>query len=263
VTEARIVIGVDGSSGSARALRWALDEASLWDVPLTVVHSWYTPYPVEPRGVVVTPEDRELFIEDARAPSLCAPRELRGGGRPAFVAMTCFVLQRPQLDLRPCPYPAVGPMMAPEVSTGRPTMQNVSRHSGIEVIESDECRRLLAEDVIGRVAVVIGATPMILPVNYALDGDDIVMRTMPGSRLDVGQGHAAFEVDSFDRSKKSGWSVLVTGHLEEVSWYQTKDIERLQSLPVQPWAKGERNLWLRLRPGFITGRIVRGEQAAP
>ena len=45
----------------------------------------------------------------------------------------------------------------------------------IEVIDGDECRRLLAEDVIGRVAVVIGATPMILPVNYKLDGEDIVL----------------------------------------------------------------------------------------
>ena len=139
-------------------------------------------------------------------------------------------------------------------------MRMVSKHSGIEVINSDECRRLLAEDVIGRVAVVIGATPMILPVNYALDGEDIIMRTMPGSRLDIGQGHAAFEVDSFDRATQSGWSVLVTGQLEEVTSYNAKDRERLQALPVQPWATGERSLWLRLRPSFVTGRIVRHEQ---
>ena len=141
-------------------------------------------------------------------------------------------------------------------------MRMVSGHSGIEVIDSEQCRRLLSEDVIGRVAVVIGATPMILPVNYALDGDDIVIRTMPGSRLDVGQGHAAFEVDSFDRETQSGWSVLVTGHLEEVSWYNTKEMERVQSLPVQPWAHGERNLWLRLTPSFITGRVIRPEPPA-
>jgi len=136
----------------------------------------------------------------------------------------------------------------------------VSRHSGIEVINADECRRLLGEDVIGRVAVVIGATPMILPVNYAVDGEDIIMRTMPGSRLDIGQGHAAFEVDSFDRATQSGWSVLFTGQLEEVTGYQAKDMERLQELPVDPWAPGDRTLWLRLRPRFVTGRIIRHEQ---
>jgi nitroimidazol reductase NimA-like FMN-containing flavoprotein (pyridoxamine 5'-phosphate oxidase superfamily) len=142
-------------------------------------------------------------------------------------------------------------------------MRTVSQHSGIEVLGSDECKKLLAQDVIGRVAVVVGATPTILPVNYALDGDDIVMRTMPGSRLDIGQGHAAFEVDSFDRSNQSGWSVLVTGHLEEVTWCQAKDMARLQALTVLPWAGGERNLWLRLRPGFITGRIVGRNQDGP
>jgi nitroimidazol reductase NimA-like FMN-containing flavoprotein (pyridoxamine 5'-phosphate oxidase superfamily) len=136
-------------------------------------------------------------------------------------------------------------------------MRAVSRHSGIEILDSDECRRLLAQDEIGRLAVVIGATPMILPVNYALDGDAIVFRTMPGSRLDVGQGHAAFEVDDFDRATKSGWSVLVTGHLEEVSWYQAKDMARVKALSVEPWAAGERELWLRLTPSFITGRIIR------
>ena len=141
-------------------------------------------------------------------------------------------------------------------------MRTVSRHSGIEVIDADECLRLLAAEEIGRVAVVIGATPMILPVNYALDGEDVVFRTMPGSRLDVGQGHASFEVDSFDRVHKSGWSVLVTGHLEEVSWYQARDMRRVQELTVTPWAGGDRNLWLRLRPSFITGRIVRGTGGA-
>lgn len=139
-------------------------------------------------------------------------------------------------------------------------MRTVSRHSGIEVIDADECLRLLAEEEIGRLAVVIGATPMILPVNYALDGDAIVFRTMPGSRLDVGRGHAAFEVDCFDKVHKAGWSVLVTGHLEEVSAYHAKEMRRVQELAVTPWAGGNRNLWMRLRPSFITGRIVRGPE---
>jgi nitroimidazol reductase NimA-like FMN-containing flavoprotein (pyridoxamine 5'-phosphate oxidase superfamily) len=141
-------------------------------------------------------------------------------------------------------------------------MRTINSHSGLEVLDPDECKALLAQDVIGRVAVVIGSTPTILPVNYALDGDAIVLRTMPGSRLDVGQGHAAFEVDSFDRTTQSGWSVLVTGHLEEVTVYQAKDLARLKALPVVPWARGDRTLWLRLRPSYISGRIVGGNQGA-
>ena len=38
-------------------------------------------------------------------------------------------------------------------------MRVVSRHSGIEVIDADECLRLLAAEEIGRVAVVVGPRP--------------------------------------------------------------------------------------------------------
>jgi len=36
----RIVVGIDGSEPSRRALRWAVSEALKWDADLTVVHAW-------------------------------------------------------------------------------------------------------------------------------------------------------------------------------------------------------------------------------
>jgi len=62
---ARIVAGVDGSPGSAAALRWAIEEAARWDGELVVAHAWDTPYPVEPWGMVVTPRDEALFERGA------------------------------------------------------------------------------------------------------------------------------------------------------------------------------------------------------
>ena len=53
-------------------------------------------------------------------------------------------------------------------------MLNRDAHSGIERIDRDACLTLLAHDVIGRLAVVDGSTPVIFPVNYLLDGEDIV-----------------------------------------------------------------------------------------
>jgi nucleotide-binding universal stress UspA family protein len=38
-----IVVGVDGSEGSVRALRWAVEEARLRDAQLRVIHAWYVP----------------------------------------------------------------------------------------------------------------------------------------------------------------------------------------------------------------------------
>ncbi|MFI6183580.1 universal stress protein [Nonomuraea sp. NPDC051191] len=40
----RIVLGYDGSDFSVQALDWALDEAELRNLPLTVVHAWQWPY---------------------------------------------------------------------------------------------------------------------------------------------------------------------------------------------------------------------------
>jgi len=37
---APIVVGVDGTPASDQALRWAMDEATLRDCPLHVVHAW-------------------------------------------------------------------------------------------------------------------------------------------------------------------------------------------------------------------------------
>jgi nucleotide-binding universal stress UspA family protein len=64
-TPTQVVVGVDGSETSERALRWALDEAAHHGAELVVAHAWNTPYPVEPWGFVVTPQDRDVFVRNA------------------------------------------------------------------------------------------------------------------------------------------------------------------------------------------------------
>lgn len=51
-----IVVGVDGSEESRRALRWALEEARLWQATLHVVHAWRMPYAPASAGYVPLPE---------------------------------------------------------------------------------------------------------------------------------------------------------------------------------------------------------------
>jgi len=50
----RIVVGIDGSSGSREALRYAADEARLRGLPLRAVSAWHLPYTVYP-GAGFTP----------------------------------------------------------------------------------------------------------------------------------------------------------------------------------------------------------------
>src|SRR5580700_944456 len=82
----------------------------------------------------------------------------------------------------------------------------------IEVLSEDECRSLLASSALGRMAVVDGGQPIILPVNYAYTDDGIIVHTDPGVKLEAGaQRKVAFEIDEIDVGRRNGWSVLVKG----------------------------------------------------
>src|SRR6478735_3814456 len=87
----------------------------------------------------------------------------------------------------------------------------------LDVIGADECFALLGTQEVGRLAVVDRDRPLIVPVNYALDGRTIVLRTHPGTVLSAAIGRSvAFEVDEVDRRERRGWSVLVVGFPEEL-----------------------------------------------
>jgi nitroimidazol reductase NimA-like FMN-containing flavoprotein (pyridoxamine 5'-phosphate oxidase superfamily) len=136
-------------------------------------------------------------------------------------------------------------------------MKVTDARTGIEHIDRDECLRLLAADEIGRLAVNDGSTPTIFPVNYRLDGEAIVFRTAPGTKLESGpRSPACFEIDRFDRTARAGWSVVVVGRLEEVTQYDARTFARVTDLPVDPWADNEKSHWMRLVPARITGRRV-------
>jgi nitroimidazol reductase NimA-like FMN-containing flavoprotein (pyridoxamine 5'-phosphate oxidase superfamily) len=129
--------------------------------------------------------------------------------------------------------------------------------NGLEMLDRDECLRLLDGEEVGRLAVVKGGAPVVFPVNFVLDGDVVVFRTDGGTKLAAaGRAPACFEVDWFDRRRRAGWSVVVAGRLEEVTVYDGAALERVRRLEVDPWAAGEKAHWLRLVPGRITGRRV-------
>lgn len=127
----------------------------------------------------------------------------------------------------------------------------------IECMDRKECLRMLAGDSVGRLAIVHGGAPVIFPVNYALDGEDIVFRTDPGTKLGAGpRSPACFEIDALDRKNRSGWSVVASGRLEEVTEYDWRRWQRIRLLAITPWALGDKSHWMRLVPERITGRYV-------
>jgi nucleotide-binding universal stress UspA family protein len=89
-----VLVGYDGSAESERALRWAVDEARLRRMPLTVCHAWHWPYPVPPSGpqAVETVRrmaqhtlDRGVFIAQEASPRTPVRGRLADGPAPAML----------------------------------------------------------------------------------------------------------------------------------------------------------------------------------
>ena len=125
-----------------------------------------------------------------------------------------------------------------------PTLEEMSR---------DECLQLVASMSIGRVAVGrADDPPLVVPVNYVLDGEVIVFRSDPGTKLFAArEGPISFQVDVVDTYHRRGWSVLISGIAHEASAVE------VEHLTVEPWAGGEKQHWVRVVPGQVTGRRVR------
>ena len=135
---------------------------------------------------------------------------------------------------------------------------SIRDHNGIEILDPATCHAFLAMTVVGRLGFVEAGSPVIVPVNYALDRTGIVFRSTVGAKLDAAaRGRpVAFEIDHLDPTTRSGWSVVVTGVADLVD--HPTDVARLDALPLDPWALGDRDdlVWVRVRPDTVTGRRV-------
>jgi nitroimidazol reductase NimA-like FMN-containing flavoprotein (pyridoxamine 5'-phosphate oxidase superfamily) len=127
-----------------------------------------------------------------------------------------------------------------------------------EELSVGECLQLLATHSFGRIAVVVDDRPVVFPINYALDGDSVVFRTAPGTKLSgAALGHVAFEIDGVDETTQTGWSVIVQGVGTEITSTIDERSERLRALKVQTWVPGEHGHWVGILAQSVTGRRLR------
>ncbi len=123
-----------------------------------------------------------------------------------------------------------------------------------------DCVRLLSQGAVGRLAVAAAGDVLLLPVNYLWRDDAILMRTGPDTEVArcAHGARAAFEIDSIDRERWEGWSVVVRGAAEVLGDEQDAgeplgDLRRLR-----PWAEGQRDVVVRLPAEQVTGRALGG-----
>lgn len=117
-----------------------------------------------------------------------------------------------------------------------------------------ECWDRLGPHGLGRIALAAGPGPAVFPVNYAVDAGTVVYHTATEGACAPEAGAAvAFEVDLVDDQNSAGWSVLISGTAERVEGPAA--IRHLaERHAAEPWAGGDRPLWIRIRPDTVTGR---------
>ena len=126
---------------------------------------------------------------------------------------------------------------------------------GLEILDDEECWRLIRTARVGRVAVSVGAVPAVFPVAFVVVGCDILFFTGSGIKFDAArEGRSVtFEVDEIDVVAETGWSVLAVGPIVPASPVSKA---RAQALGLYPWAAGDRQQLLRIRPDFLSGRRI-------
>jgi nitroimidazol reductase NimA-like FMN-containing flavoprotein (pyridoxamine 5'-phosphate oxidase superfamily) len=125
-------------------------------------------------------------------------------------------------------------------------------------IREAECLAILGRHSLGRIAIVIDGQPQIFPVNYAINGRIIAIRTAAGSKLSHGpDSKVAFEIDHYDSSTGAGWSVMVQGvavdatdSFDDVSW-------AARGVAPRPLAPGSKPYRIAIESSKITGRRFR------
>ncbi len=125
----------------------------------------------------------------------------------------------------------------------------------VSELSRDECWSLLTSHVFGRIALRAADEIDIFPINYHADGETILFRTAPGTKLLELTVHnkVAFEID--DYTNDNAWSVVVKGIAHRLE--SGDEIEAAESAPLHPWIPTLKYRFVRITPTDITGRSFR------
>jgi nitroimidazol reductase NimA-like FMN-containing flavoprotein (pyridoxamine 5'-phosphate oxidase superfamily) len=129
---------------------------------------------------------------------------------------------------------------------------------GSHVLERPECARLLSlgSGGVGRIGLVVEGQPVIVPLNYRMLEDDVVIRIGPGTTLATirgGDAIVAFEVDHTPIDGESAWwSVLVQGLAQTVT--DREQLAKLATMLPRPAIPEPGEVFVRIKTEVLTGR---------
>ena len=138
---------------------------------------------------------------------------------------------------------------------GPPGDGRAGAHPVLETLSREQCEEHLVGGGVGRVVFSTERGPVALPVNFRCLNGSVVFRTNAATSIANAVGDLlGFEVDRIDDAMSEGWSVLVTGRGERIE--DPAELEELVLLRIEPWAGGERDVFVRIVADEISGRSI-------
>jgi hypothetical protein len=122
----------------------------------------------------------------------------------------------------------------------------------VRVLSDDECWEQLSAHDLGRIVTRVAERTDIFPVNYVVDGESLLMRTAPGSKLFelTINDEVLFEVDGHDDAH--AWSVVVRGRAHALDG--AVEVERADATALRPWIPTLKHVYVRIVPDTVSGR---------
>ncbi|MCC9144682.1 MULTISPECIES: pyridoxamine 5'-phosphate oxidase family protein [unclassified Arthrobacter] len=121
-------------------------------------------------------------------------------------------------------------------------------------LTSSQCWNYIRQARFARLAVVVDGHPEIFPINFAVDHGTVVFRTAAGTKLAgaLSGSPVAFEIDGYDDTLSSAWSVVLKGGATLLEDYA--EVMDSEELPLFPWQSGTKNAFVRIEPEVTAGR---------
>ena len=130
---------------------------------------------------------------------------------------------------------------------------------GSAILSATDCRRLLEQSSgkVGRLGLIIEGKPVVLPFNYMLFDNDVLLCVGPGSTLDalLSEPPVAFEIDHADplgADHPEGWSILVQGNAQVIRDHVT--LQHAAASGLTPYVGQSGQVHVRVRSDFVSGR---------
>jgi uncharacterized protein len=132
-----------------------------------------------------------------------------------------------------------------------PTMEHSTSADEVDAyrLSAERCRALLARSSSGHLALSQGALPLVVPVRYALDGEQLLLRAGPFLIVRAPlPGVVAFHAGGSTLSDDCMWEIMVQGRGEV-----TDDVPGPNSPPQLPFVAARLTTVLRISTELMTG----------